>query len=117
MLMARRYDVMRCCQCTVGSPTGTARHLSLLRTATALAVRGPAAHGPRAAAVVARLYSDRTDYSHTERTLTKGRRAAERAAYATLEISHEASEATIKAQFRKLALLYHPDVCSRCHAH
>lgn len=57
-----------------------------------------------------RGYSDRTDYTHTERELTKGRRAAERAAYATLKISHDASEAQIKAQFRKLAMVYHPDV-------
>ena len=50
-----------------------------------------------------RSCSDRTDYSHTERKLTKGRRATERAAYATLKISHDASEAEIKAQFRKLS--------------
>lgn len=64
----------------------------------------------------ARSYSDRTDYSHTERKLTEGRRAAERAAYATLKVSHDASEAEIKAQFRKLAMLYHPDVRPRCTA-
>jgi hypothetical protein len=61
-------------------------------------------------AATVRRFSDRADYKHTEREISKGRRATERAAYATLQISHDASEAEIKAQFRKLAMLYHPDV-------
>lgn len=45
-----------------------------------------------------RHLSDRADYKHTERELSKGRRASERAAYATLGVSHDASEPEIKAQ-------------------
>ena len=81
-----------------------------LRCRWGAALRAPllsaAAHRP----AHRRLLSDRADYTHTERELSKGRRATERAAYATLGVSHDATEPEIKAQFRSLAKLYHPDI-------
>ena len=52
----------------------------------------------------------RSKYTHTERAMSKGRRAAERAAYKTLDLERDASEREIKAAFRAQALKHHPDL-------
>ena len=48
-------------------------------------------------------------YKHTGRAMESDLRKDEQAAYRMLDVSPDSSEVQIKSQFRKLAMLHHPD--------